>query len=166
MSLDILHTVVGGSVPSAFHANYLLSQKGITLLDQWKFQLLVPVSILGDVYLGQSTSGNLARRSGRFCSQKPVVWCVSILHTMYFYKVRYASFTLRFIFENLMFCIDMIWYLWIGYVIGIIHTVFTWLIINCYIWSYSVYSVVIDSSGLRCILVKRHEHKNERVNIK
>ncbi len=45
-----------------------------------------------------------------------VVWCVSILHTMYFYKVRNAFFTRRFTFENSMFCIDMIWY-----VIGMMH---------------------------------------------
>lgn len=37
--------------------------------------------------------------------------------SMYFYRVWYASFTRRFIVENLVFCI--------GYVIGIIHTVFT-----------------------------------------
>ncbi len=50
-----------------------------------------------------------------------IVWCVSILHTMYFYKVRNAFFTRRFNFENSMFCIDMIWYLRIGYLIGMMH---------------------------------------------
>ncbi len=40
-------TVEGGSVPSAFHANYILAQKLITLLDQCKFQLSVSISISG-----------------------------------------------------------------------------------------------------------------------
>ncbi len=53
-----------------------------------------------------------------------------------FSKVRYASFTLRLILEDVMFCIGMICYLWIGYVIGIIHIYLTdnknciWFILN------------------------------------
>ncbi len=44
--------VEGVSFPSLFHPNYLLSQKVLIRLDQYKFKLLVPLSILKDVCLG------------------------------------------------------------------------------------------------------------------
>ncbi len=43
------------TTPSVFHANYRMSQKVLIRLDQYKYKLLVPVSISGDVGLGLST---------------------------------------------------------------------------------------------------------------
>ncbi len=56
-------------------------------------------------------------------------------------------FTFRFIFENLMFCIDMTWYLWIGYAIGMIQFYLTnnkllYLIYSDLFWN--IYIFLVD----------------------
>lgn len=101
-SLEIFFLTVGGvPFPSVFHPNNL-SPKRVNSrclgLDQCKFQLLVPVCIWRMFVL---VLGNVAKRSGRFCSQMSLQCGVYTFHTIYFSEIRYPSFTFRFIF----FCI-------------------------------------------------------------